>query len=40
MNKRACGFVIFRRFSANIEYLLMQANYGDYHWSPPKGMYN
>ncbi|XP_014204359.1 bis(5'-nucleosyl)-tetraphosphatase [asymmetrical] [Copidosoma floridanum] len=37
MGKRACGFVIFRRLSQNVEYLLMRANYGDQHWSPPKG---
>ncbi|KAF7995272.1 hypothetical protein HCN44_004744 [Aphidius gifuensis] len=35
--KRACGFVIFRRFKGSIEYLLMQTSYGEHHWTPPKG---
>ncbi|KAH0540611.1 bis(5'-nucleosyl)-tetraphosphatase [asymmetrical] [Cotesia glomerata] len=37
MVKRACGFIIFRRFRGPIEYLLMQASYGEHHWTPPKG---
>ncbi|XP_012251164.1 bis(5'-nucleosyl)-tetraphosphatase [asymmetrical] isoform X2 [Athalia rosae] len=35
--RRACGFVIFRRFYGSVEYLLMQTSYGSYHWTPPKG---
>ncbi|XP_015513760.1 bis(5'-nucleosyl)-tetraphosphatase [asymmetrical] [Neodiprion pinetum] len=34
---RACGFVIFRRFFGQVEYLLMQTSYGIHHWTPPKG---
>ncbi|XP_048514379.1 bis(5'-nucleosyl)-tetraphosphatase [asymmetrical] isoform X1 [Athalia rosae] len=34
--RRACGFVIFRRFYGSVEYLLMQTSYGSYHWTPPK----
>ncbi|XP_054288356.1 bis(5'-nucleosyl)-tetraphosphatase [asymmetrical]-like [Macrosteles quadrilineatus] len=42
MTIRSAGFVIFRRFSdkedADLpEYLLLQASYGEFHWSPPKG---
>ncbi|KAK0168529.1 hypothetical protein PV327_002316 [Microctonus hyperodae] len=37
MGKRACGFVIFRRFKGPIEYLLLQTSYGQHHWTPPKG---
>ncbi|CAK9831222.1 Bis(5'-nucleosyl)-tetraphosphatase [asymmetrical] [Anthophora retusa] len=37
MTTRACGFVIFRRVQGIVEYLLMQASYGNHHWSPPKG---
>ncbi|XP_065202483.1 bis(5'-nucleosyl)-tetraphosphatase [asymmetrical] [Planococcus citri] len=33
---RAAGYVIFRK-CADIEFLLLQASYGDFHWSPPKG---
>lgn len=33
----AAGLIIFRRISNEIQYLLLQASYGDYHWSPPKG---
>ncbi|ALC40220.1 Apf, partial [Drosophila busckii] len=35
--KRAAGFVLFRRLCGQIEYLLMKASYGDFHWSSPKG---
>ena len=37
MAKTAAGFLIFRRVMNKIEYLLQQASYGDFHWSPPKG---
>ncbi|KAL1129895.1 hypothetical protein AAG570_012839 [Ranatra chinensis] len=37
MAVRAAGFVIFRRITDHVEYLLLQASYGDRHWSPPKG---
>ncbi|XP_061392282.1 bis(5'-nucleosyl)-tetraphosphatase [asymmetrical] [Musca vetustissima] len=37
MAKRAAGFVIFRRLRDEIEYLLLKASYGDFHWSSPKG---
>lgn len=37
MGRRACGFVIFRRFQGTIEYLLLQAANGVHHWCPPKG---
>ncbi|CAB3369655.1 Hypothetical predicted protein [Cloeon dipterum] len=35
---RAAGFVIFRRLSNQIQYLLMQASYEPFHWTPPKGI--
>jgi len=35
--KRAAGFIIFRRKSERVEYLLLQASYGKHHWTPPKG---
>lgn len=34
---RAAGYVIYRKISNTIEFLLLQASYPDYHWSPPKG---
>ncbi|XP_064548469.1 bis(5'-nucleosyl)-tetraphosphatase [asymmetrical] [Drosophila montana] len=37
MGKRAAGFVIFRRLCGEIQYLLLRASYGDFHWSSPKG---
>ncbi|XP_055842076.1 bis(5'-nucleosyl)-tetraphosphatase [asymmetrical] [Episyrphus balteatus] len=37
MGKRAAGLIIFRRLCGEIQYLLMKASYGDYHWSSPKG---
>ena len=37
MAPRAAGFLIFRRVVDKIEYLLLQASYGMFHWSPPKG---
>ena len=36
----AAGLIIFRRISGEVQYLMLQASYGDYHWSPPKGMIN
>lgn len=36
----AAGFVIFRRHSNNIQYLLLQTSYGEQHWTPPKGCLN
>ncbi|WAR00338.1 AP4A-like protein [Mya arenaria] len=33
----AGGLIVFRRITNTIEYLLLKASYGDYHWSPPKG---
>lgn len=33
---KAAGCVIFRRV-VGIEYLLLQASYGERHWTPPKG---
>ncbi|XP_022340600.2 bis(5'-nucleosyl)-tetraphosphatase [asymmetrical]-like [Crassostrea virginica] len=35
--KVAAGFVIFRRFGKEIQYLLLQTSYGQHHWTPPKG---
>lgn len=37
--RKAAGFVIYRKNCDEIiEYLLMQASYPDYHWTPPKGI--
>ncbi|KAK3097546.1 hypothetical protein FSP39_010651 [Pinctada imbricata] len=33
----AAGLIIFRRFSDEIQYLLLQTSYGEKHWTPPKG---
>merc|ERR1712110_299746 len=33
---RAAGFIIFRRMP-DIQFLLMQTSYGNFHWTPPKG---
>lgn len=36
--RKAAGFVIYRKnCDSIIEYLLMQASYDNYHWTPPKG---
>ncbi|XP_034667230.1 bis(5'-nucleosyl)-tetraphosphatase [asymmetrical] [Drosophila subobscura] len=35
--KKAAGFVVFRRLCGEIQYLLLKASYGSFHWSPPKG---
>ncbi|KAK7584328.1 hypothetical protein V9T40_005291 [Parthenolecanium corni] len=37
MTVRAAGYVIVRKIQSTYEYLLLQASYPDYHWSPPKG---
>ena len=36
---QAAGFIIFRRMP-EIQFLLLQANYAKFHWSPPKGHLN
>lgn len=39
--KKAAGLVIFRKVTpAVVQYLLLQASYGDHHWTPPKGKPN
>ncbi|KAG5679943.1 hypothetical protein PVAND_009478 [Polypedilum vanderplanki] len=35
--RRASGFLIYRFFSNEIQYLLLRASYAGYHWTPPKG---
>ncbi|KAL5279462.1 NUDT2 family protein [Megaselia abdita] len=35
--KKAAGFVIFRKVCEKVEYLLLKASYGSFHWTPPKG---
>eukprot|EP00088_Acartia_fossae_P008578 TRINITY_DN14114_c0_g1_i4.p1 TRINITY_DN14114_c0_g1~~TRINITY_DN14114_c0_g1_i4.p1 ORF type:complete len:141 (-),score=18.89 TRINITY_DN14114_c0_g1_i4:9-431(-) len=35
--RRAAGFVIYRNFTGNTEFLLLQASNQNHHWSPPKG---
>ncbi|XP_022220210.1 bis(5'-nucleosyl)-tetraphosphatase [asymmetrical] [Drosophila obscura] len=35
--RKAAGFVVFRRLCGEIEYLLLKASYGSFHWSAPKG---
>lgn len=37
MGKRAAGFLVYRLVSKEIQYLLMKASYGSFHWTPPKG---
>lgn len=37
MANRAAGLVIFRKIGEQIQYLLLRASYGDFHWSSPKG---
>ncbi|XP_044748461.1 bis(5'-nucleosyl)-tetraphosphatase [asymmetrical] [Coccinella septempunctata] len=37
MAKVAAGFIIFRRFTGVIEFLLLQSSNGEHHWTPPKG---
>lgn len=34
---RAAGLLIYRKIAGQIEYLLLQASYEPYHWTPPKG---
>ena len=36
----AAGLVIYRRVSKEIQFLMLQASYGTFHWSPPKGKSN
>jgi bis(5'-nucleosidyl)-tetraphosphatase len=38
MAKRAAGFLVYRLVSSEIQYLLMKASYGNFHWTPPKGL--
>jgi len=35
--RKAAGFIIFRKKSNNIQYLLLRASYRKHHWGPPKG---
>ncbi|KAL4227785.1 nudix (nucleoside diphosphate linked moiety X)-type motif 2 [Mactra antiquata] len=37
IKKVATGFILFRRLSKEVQYLMLQASYGEFHWSPPKG---
>uniref|UniRef100_A0A0R3S4V9 Bis(5'-nucleosyl)-tetraphosphatase [asymmetrical] n=1 Tax=Elaeophora elaphi TaxID=1147741 RepID=A0A0R3S4V9_9BILA len=37
---RAAGMLVYRHKAGQIEYLLLQASYSPYHWSPPKGHVN
>ena len=37
VTRRAAGFIIYRRIRFSVEYLLLQASYGNFHWTPPKG---
>ncbi|KAF7634067.1 Nudix hydrolase domain-containing protein [Meloidogyne graminicola] len=34
---RAAGFLIYRKKTTFVEYLLLQASYSPFHWTPPKG---
>ncbi|KAE9417519.1 hypothetical protein Angca_006693, partial [Angiostrongylus cantonensis] len=34
---RAAGLVVFRRVLDRVEFLLLQASYPPFHWTPPKG---
>ncbi|VDK65894.1 unnamed protein product [Anisakis simplex] len=34
---RAAGMLIYRNANNQFEYLLLQASYPPYHWTPPKG---
>lgn len=39
--RKAAGFVVYRKnCNEIIEYLLMQASYANFHWTPPKGIIN
>lgn len=35
--RRAAGFLLYRKFESEIQYLLLKASYGNKHWTPPKG---
>lgn len=37
MGRRAAGFLVYRLVSSEIQYLLLKASYGSFHWTPPKG---
>lgn len=37
VKERAVGFIIFRKISGSVQYLLLQTSYGRNHWTPPKG---
>jgi len=37
MTTKAAGLVVFRTIDNAIQYLLLKASNGDFHWSPPKG---
>ncbi|CAO1328599.1 unnamed protein product [Diamesa serratosioi] len=37
MGRRAAGFLLYRKFESEIQYLLLKASYGNKHWTPPKG---
>lgn len=39
MVKRAAGFLIFRRYNSEVQYLMLKASYGSFHWTPPKGRF-
>ncbi|KAE9550298.1 hypothetical protein FO519_006488 [Halicephalobus sp. NKZ332] len=34
---RAAGLLVYRQLNDTIEYLLLQASYPPFHWTPPKG---
>uniref|UniRef100_A0A914CG92 Bis(5'-nucleosyl)-tetraphosphatase [asymmetrical] n=1 Tax=Acrobeloides nanus TaxID=290746 RepID=A0A914CG92_9BILA len=34
---RAAGLLVYRKHNDQIEYLLLQASYEPFHWTPPKG---
>lgn len=38
MGRRAAGFLLYRKFESEIQYLLLKASYGNKHWTPPKGI--
>ena len=37
---RAAGILIYRKKADLVEYLLLQASYPPFHWTPPKGFLN
>ena len=36
--ERAAGLVVYRKVGGIVEYLLLQASYKPFHWTPPKGI--